>query len=240
MENKDLYSNGDDCKELAKILKTNIRGEISFSWNVYGAVMGGSYNCIPNNHYDVYPNYDVYLNHYVYLNNKKELVNFYYKFNKDAFLRIGVGDNSLSSKSIGHKLAVLSDFYRVLFKMFGDPTVFYTTKNDDQDYLHFQWSFNKYKDSDIEKFKNGTIFDDDEIKDLIIIGESQEQNIGYQLNNTTKRLISNQLGLPFELLELVNENINDFIEYRQIDLNSFNDDQPTATNEKDIKRFVKN
>ena len=215
MENNELYSNGEDCEELKEILRKEIKGKISFSWNVYESIMGGSYNCTPSN------------NRNGYLENEKELVDFYYKFKKDGFLRIGVGDTWSFNPSIGHKLAALSNFYIVLAKNFGEPTLFYTTKEDEDEYLNLQWSF-KYKDEDIQKFKNGTAFDGDEIEGLIIIGEQQEQTDGYQLRDTTKKLISNQLGLPFELLSLINENIEDFVKYKQIELNSFNDKQQTG------------
>lgn len=212
MNYNELYSNGDDCKELAQILNNEIKGKIAFSWNNYEQIMGGSYNCIPSNTYNGY------------LEEKKELVNFYYKFLKDSFLRIGVGNNSLSKKTVGHKLAALSDFYQVLSKKFGEPTLFYTEKNDDEEYLNFEWSF-KYKEESIEAFKNNTIFDDgDKIDNLIIIGDPQDKFNEY--TDLTKKLISNQLGLPIELLNLVNENIEDFIKYRQINLGTDNK-QPT-------------
>ncbi|MCI8777740.1 MAG: hypothetical protein HFI86_03025 [Bacilli bacterium] len=202
MNYNELYSNGDDCKELAQILNNEIKGKIAFSWNVYAQIMGGSYNCIPSNTYNGY------------LEEKKELVKFYYKFLKDGFLRIGVGNNPLSKKTVGHKLAALSDFYQVLSKNFGEPTLFYTEENDDEEYLNFEWAF-KYKKEVIEAFKNNTIFDDGgKVKDLIIIGEQPD------------KFISNQLGLPIELLNLVNENIEDFIKYRQINLGTDNK-QPT-------------
>lgn len=212
MNYNELYSNGDDCKELKHILNNEIKGKISFSWNVYGQIMGGSYNCIPSNTYNGY------------LEEKKELVNFYYKFLKDAFLRIGVGNNSLSKKTVGHKLAALSDFYQVLSKKFGEPTLFYTMENDDEEYLNFEWSF-KYKEESIEAFKNNTVFDDgDKVNNLIIIGDPQDKFNEY--TNLTKKLISNQLGLPIELLDLVDKNIEDFIKYKQINLGT-DDKQPT-------------
>lgn len=211
MSYNELYSNGDDYKELKHILNSEIKGKIAFSWNVYEQVMGGTYNCLLSND-------DTYLE---FSNREKEQINFYYKFLKDNFLRIGVGNNWVP-KTVGHKLAALSDFYQVLSKKFGEPTLFYTTENDEDEYLNFEWDF-KYKKETIKAFKNNTIFDGNEVKYLIII---EQQNILNEYNDLTKKLISNQLGLPFDLLNLVNENIEGFIKYRQINLGTDNK-QPT-------------
>ncbi len=203
MKYNELYSNGEDCKELARILEREIKGKISFSWNVFNQIMGGSYNCILSKD-------DSY---FEFLNREKEQVKFYYKFLKDGFFRIGVGNNSLCKKTVGHKLAALSDFYQVLSKWFGEPTLFYTLENDEEEYLNFEWNF-KYKKEVIEEFKNNTVFDyNDKVKDLIIIGEQQD------------KFISNQLGLPIELLDLVDKNIEDFVKYKQIDINATDEKQ---------------
>lgn len=205
MNYNELYSNGDDCKELAQILNNGIKGEITFSWNNYEQIMGGNYDCLLSNN-------NTYLE---FLNKEKEQVKFYYKFLKDGFLRIGVGNNPLSKKTVGHKLAALSDFYQVLSKNFGEPTLFYTEENDDEEYLNFEWAF-KYKKEVIEAFKNNTIFDDGgKVKDLIIIGEQPD------------KFISNQLGLPIELLGLVEKNIDDYIKYKKINLNNTDEKQST-------------
>lgn len=181
--------------------------------------MGGSYNCIQSD-----------INN-GYLEDKKELINFYYKFLKDGFLRIGVGNNSLSKKTVGHKLAALSDFYQVLSKKFGEPTLFYTMENDDEEYLNFEWVFVD-KEETIEAFKNNTFFDyNDKVKDLIIIEQQDKLN---EYKDLTKKLIPNQLELPFDLLSLVNENIEDFIKYKQINLDT-NEKQP-AEKTKVMKR----
>lgn len=205
MNYNELYSNGDDCKELKHILNNEIKGKISFSWNVYGQIMGGEYDCLLSND-------SIYLE---FLNKEKEQIKFYYKFLKDGVLIIGVGNNPLSKKTVGHKLAALSDFYQVLSKNFGEPTLFYTKENDDKEYLNFEWAF-KYKKEAIEAFKTNTIFDDGgKVKDLIIIGEQQD------------KFMSNQLGLPIELLGLVEENIDDYIKYKQIDVNNTDEKEPT-------------
>lgn len=205
MNYNELYSNGNDCKELAQILNNGIKGEITFSWNNYEQIMGGNYDCLLSNN-------NTYLE---FLNKEKEQVKFYYKFLKDGFLRIGVGNNPLSKKTVGHKLAALSDFYQVLSKNFGEPTLFYTEENDDEEYLNFEWAF-KYKKEVIEAFKNNTIFDDGgKVKDLIIIGEQPD------------KFISNQLGLPIELLGLVEKNIDDYIKYKKINLNNTDEKQST-------------
>ena len=61
--------------------------------------------------------------------------------------------------------------------------------------------------------KKGNYFDDVETDELIIIGEPKQKTDGYQLSDITKKIISKHVGLPFELLSLVDENIEDFIKY---------------------------
>ena len=132
---------------------------------------------------------------------------FYFKFNKDVFLRIHVGSHS-KDNSLGEKLAALSDFYEILSKEYGEATLFYTTKDDDEGLLGFEWDFVN-KDKVINKFKNDTYFDDAHIDKLIIIGENNQD-----LNDNTKRFISKSIGLPIELLPLINEDIDEFIKHK--------------------------
>lgn len=205
MSYNDLRSGDNDCKELAHIINSGIKGKIDFSWNVYGQIMGGRYNCLLSKD-DTSFEFEI---------KEREQIKFSYKFLKDGFLRIGVGNNPLSKKTVGHKLAALSDFYQVLSKNFGEPTLFYTMENDDEEYLYFEWVFIDKKET-IEEFKNNTFFDDGgKVKNLIIIGEQQD------------KFISNQLGLPIELLGLVEENIDDYIKYKQIDVNNTDEKEST-------------
>lgn len=193
---KELYSNGDDCLELARTLSKALKGKIKFYGSCRQEVISGVYYC---------QNWTEFNDYYEY---KKSAVHFWYKFCAGGFLRISVGE-SVYEKSTGEKLAVLSDFYEVLSREFGNPTLFYTTKDDDEKCLNLEWSFVN-KEETIQSFKNGTAFDDAEIDKLIIIGEIKSTVNGFRLNDTSKQIISQSIGLPFELISLVDENIEDY------------------------------
>ena len=75
------------------------------------------------------------------------------------------------------------------------------------------WSFIN-KEEDIQEFKNGTYFDDAEIERLIVIGESRTQINNFQLSDTTRKSVASQIGLPFELISLADEDIEEFIKYK--------------------------
>lgn len=197
---KELFSKAEDCFELAKYLSKELGWKMDFRGSVYNEVLSGTYTSLP---------FDAYNTFLEYTKNK---IIFDFKFCKDGFLRLSVGHN-INPQSVGHKLAALSDFYEILYKQFGKPTVFYTTKNDPEGALSLQWSFIN-KDEEVKNFKNGTYFDDAEIDKLILIDEPSPKKGDDRLNENTKELISKQIGLPFELLPLVEENIEDFIKYK--------------------------
>ncbi len=135
------------------------------------------------------------------------------KFCKENFLRIGIGSFCTNDNSVGEKLAALSSFYEVLREQYGEPTVFYTKKDDEKGTFILQWSFVN-KEEDIQKFRNGNYFDDAKVDELIVFGEPRTQMDIYQLNDTTKKWIAKQVGVPFELISLVDENIEDFVKYK--------------------------
>ena len=197
----ELYSNAEDCNKIAKILYSKLKRKIEFYGSTHQEVISGVYHCLPYNTYKSYGDY------------KKDELSFNYKFCENGFLRISIGD-VIYRKSIGHKLAVLSDFYEVLSEIYGLPTLFYTIKEDDENTLNLQWSFSR-KEEDIQDFKNGTAFDDAEIDELIVFGETKQQNGIYRVSDATRRMIAKQVGLPFELIYLVDENIEDFVKYKQ-------------------------
>ena len=116
-----------------------------------------------------------------------------------------------SDSSFGEKMAVLSDLYSALSKEYGEPTVFYTLKNDSESLLNLQWSFVNEKD-EIAKFKNGTYFDDAFIDTLVVFGE--KNNFKSNLSDRTRSVISSCIGLPFELLYLVDSDIENFIKHK--------------------------
>ena len=55
------------------------------------------------------------------------------------------------------------------------------------------------------------MFDDAETDELIIFGEQSSIN---ELSGKTKTYISNQIGLPIELIYLLDANVEDFIKYK--------------------------
>ena len=198
---EELFSNAQDCHQLAKILYNKLKNKIEFYGSTYQEVITGKYHCLP---YSSYKNYSEY---------KKDELSFSYKFLENGFLNIGIG-NCIDKASIGHKLAALSDLYEVLNELYGKPTLYYTIKDDDEYYINLQWSFIN-KEECIEEFKNGTPFDDGEIEELIIIDEPKTKSNIYQLSDITRQMISKQIGLPFELINLLDENIEDFVKYKK-------------------------
>ena len=140
---------------------------------------------------------------------------FYIRYCLDGYIdgafRISVG-NVTKNSTVGEKLAALSDFYLALVKTYGNPTAFYTTKEDVEKLFTLQWSFAN-KEEVITKFKNNTYFDDANIDKLIIIDEKTDDVINHNLKDETKQIISEQIGLPFELLPLINENLEDYLMY---------------------------
>lgn len=197
----EIYSNADDCLELARHLKKKMGNKIDFYGSLRQEVISGKYF----SHYrDPHSELD-----YLF----EEGLPFYYKFCKEGFLRIQIGSFWPHNNSVGEKLASLSSFYEVLSEQYGEPTVFYTTKDDEEGTLSLHWSFVN-KEEDIQKFKNGSYFDDAEVDELIVIGEPRTQTSSYQLSDTTRNLIAKQIGVPFELISLVDENIEDFVKYK--------------------------
>lgn len=190
----EIYSNANDCFNLAKYLKEKMGSKIDFYGSTHQEVIIGTY----------FSDYTA----------EQESLPFYFKFCKEGFLRIGIGSYHPHNNSVGEKLAALSNFYEVLNEQYGEPTVFYTIKNDQEKNLSLQWSFINKKE-DIQSFKDGEYFDDAEIDELIVIGEQTSPIGSYHLNDSTKKLIAKQVGVPFELITLVDENIKDFIKYKK-------------------------
>ncbi len=200
---KELRSNGVDCLELSVYLSQKLKNKIDFTNSVLSGIPEGKYRPIPEN----FHNGIEWLWQYG--------IPFYFKYCKDGFLRLGVGDSIYHETSMGEKLAALSDFYLALQEKFGEPTVFYTTKDDDEGLITLQWSFIN-KEEDIAKFKNNSMFDDADIDELIVIGEPIAKMPGYQLSAETKKIISHQVGLPFDLLSIVDENMAEYQKFKAL------------------------
>lgn len=195
----ELFSKAEDCSLLASRLNKKLGDKIDFYGSTYIEIPSGKYLSSYRR------------NNGEYMFNGQWLP-FYFKFSENEFLRISVGSNQCGS-SIGEKMAALSDFYSILSEEYGEPTVFYTTKDDDERLLSLQWAFIN-KEEEIEKFQSGTYFDDAEIDTLIILGKKKEKTEGYSLSDKTKEIISRQVGLPFELLCLVDEDIENFVKHK--------------------------
>ena len=197
---KELYSNKEDCFELAKKLKQRLGNKIEFYGSIHQEVISGKYYSFSLDKYTTFKDF------------RNDAVTFYLKFCKNGFLRIGVGDY-LGNGSLGHKLAVLSDFYEILKEEYGEPTVFYTTKNDDENMINFEWDFCN-KEEVVKSFNDGSIFEDAEINDLIII-DSKCSNYNGSLSESTRSFIEDTVGLPFSMINLIDEDLENYIKYKK-------------------------
>ena len=198
---QELYSKSEDCMMLFQLLKRHLGKQIDYYGTAYTELFSGNYF----SHYrESHRAVDYYFG---------EGIPFYYKFCKDGFLRIQVGNSIYHKTSMSEKLAALSDFYEVFSEVFGEPTAFFTTKEDEEELLSMHWSFVN-QEEDIQALKNGTFFDDAELDKVIIMGESKEKTDGYQFNDLTKKVLAKHIGLPFEMLPLVDENIEDFVQFK--------------------------
>lgn len=184
---KELYSNADDCYELTKMLRNKLNNKMHFIVAPYTEVVEGKYQCLDIKNYK---DYDEYM---------KDKVLFNYKYLKNGFLRITVGEEN-EELSLGHKLAVLSEFYKALKEEFGEPTLFYTIKEDNESTLNLQWSFDNKKE-DIKEFKNNKAFNDANVEKVILIDSYKNHN--------------NNIGLPYELSFLIKEDIDNYIKYKK-------------------------
>ena len=223
----EIFSNADDCCKLARKFKKQLGDKIDFYGSINTPIPSGKYLSLYRRSNGEYFSYNC------------NCLPFYFKFAENGFLRIGVGSHS-KDNSLGEKLAALSDFYEVLCEEYGEPTVFYTTKEDDEGLLTLQWSFIN-KEEEIAKFQNGTYFDDAEIDTLIVFGQKKDNIEGYSLSDTTKKIISRRVGLPFELLDLVDEDIENFVKHKTgkemtIPVGAKVDGYPVTSFEKKLER----
>ena len=223
----EYYSKAEDCYFLASKLKKKLGNKIDFYGSTNIEIPSGKYLSSYRR------------NNGEYMHNGHYLP-FYFKFSKQEFLRISVGSH-YSGSSLGEKLAALSDFYEVLSEEYGNPTIFYTTKDDDEGLLNLQWSFIN-KELEIAKFKADNYFDDAKIDTLIVFGESKENNSGYNIRN--KDIISKRIGLPYELLYLAANDIENYIKHKKgknivVATATKIDGIPVTSFEKKVKRKLK-
>ena len=193
----EIISKAEDCYKLARKLQDSLESKIDFYGVLYIDVLSGKY----------LSEYRKNNGEHIFEGNG---VPFFIKFSDGEFLRISIASNYQGSE-FGEKMAVLSDFYEVLSEEFGEPTVFYTTKDDTENKINLQWCFMN-KEEEIEKFKDNSYFDDAEVDKLVVIGDTNSK--GHISSSTMKKIISKQVGLPFELLNLSDEDTESFIKYK--------------------------
>ena len=124
-------------------------------------------------------------------------------------------------------MAALSDMYQVISEKYGEPTFFYTLKNDSSGSINLQWSFKNAK-ADIEALSEGVYFDDSEPDILIFLGENRE-NDPNKWSDRTKQIIARQVGLPYELIDLVDADADNFYRHKKgIDINMTTKDKDST------------
>ena len=189
---KEFYSKDDDCAVLAIRIRKNLGAQAHLYGDIHNHIGEGKF----------FSSYR--------LNNENTLIsdnylNFYYKTCKDGFLRIQVASNYKENSSLGERLACLSDFYEMLKKFYGEPTFFFTTDMDDA--LTMEWCFAD-KEEAIKCIKDGSYVDDSKITSYVIFNDGEMD--GLLFGDKTKKLISNQFGLPIELLPLIDKDIDNY------------------------------
>lgn len=187
----ELFSKADDCHKLAFIINNELKEKISFVGSTYQEVVTGTHSSFKVTDYKDFRNYEM------------DKLNFDYKFCENGFLRISISKRIYES-TLGHKLAALSDFYIAIKKHFGEPTLLYTIKDDDEETITMQWSFSQ-KEEDIRDFQNDTAFDDASIEHLVLFSENKSEE---------EKRIQDEIGLPIELSSLVTTNLNEYIYYK--------------------------
>lgn len=105
---------------------------------------------------------------------RENCIDFHIKYNRNVFLRIGTGEIHIR-KSYDEKLAALKEIGKVIIdtetitdKKIGQPLAFYRAVSDDSIVPTLEWAFRNQEEY-VEELKNGTIFDDATIENLIII-----------------------------------------------------------------------
>ena len=100
-------------------------------------------------------------------------LDFHIKYNRNYFLRLGIGEDSVG-KSYQEKINALKDIGKVVInlesmvdKKIGPPLAFYNAVSEDSVVPTLEWAFRNQAEY-IEELRNGTIFDDADIENLII------------------------------------------------------------------------
>lgn len=194
---REVYSNDKDSLEIVRELNGKLKDKIYYLNRVSPVI--GEYACLSYENYGNYRQWEL------------DKVSFYFKYCQ--VLRVGIG-NGLSPKTMGHKFAALSEFYQVLSEKFGEPTLFYTVCDDKDGTLNLQWSFQN-REEDIRTFQSGEAFDDAFVDTLIVMGTSYKNGTYYQLSSETRNTLAHKIGLPFDVISLVEPDyMDDFVKYK--------------------------
>lgn len=185
---EEIYSDGNDCLELCRYLRSKLKSKLCIYGSPSNPLVSGKYYEFTGN---------TNRGDYTTISNG---LRFYAKFNKEEFLRIGVGDAYSREVTFGEKLSGLADICSALSEKYGLPDVYYTTKDDDEGVLSLQWNF---KDLELthERMEYDCYFTDANIDKLIFIDNKQP---------IKHDKFHDFVGLPKEMYGLVLDNLDDF------------------------------
>ena len=132
-------------------------------------------------------------------------IDFSIDFSSGSFLRIGVSSLKNIETSIGERMAALSDFYTVLSKEYGEPKMFYITKDFlGYEHINLQWMFNKRDKKTDSTDLNEYLDDQEDIKSVIMLG-----------NNTySEKMATEKFLLPAKTLPLISMDLENYIMHR--------------------------
>ena len=140
--------------------------------------------------------------------NKKDegVIPFIIRYKKDNNLKIAIGylHNDKNNGTSPENMAALSELYTVIREMFGEPTLF-----EDSSYLiQLRWFFkdkDKVKQQYIERYQKKS--------GLLIIFDN---NINKESDNNkiVKQIMERKVGLPFGLIKLIDDEIEEYIKYK--------------------------
>ena len=139
-----------------------------------------------------------------YSSYEEQNILFQFSYQKKQYLNLLVGANK---NSFGEKLAVLSEFYGIFAKEFGGSSVFYVTKNG---FLNFYWdlTLNKSKMKEIED----NCYSNDNIIEFIFMGRTMFSFFDKEFKDN----FFEQYHLPIDLVNVLNQNFEEFLKYREM------------------------
>jgi len=146
-------------------------------------------------------------------------------FDEGDHLTITVAKHG-EGNSKGKRLAILSDLYEAFNKEFGEPSFFYSVKDDDRFGIE---RYDYSKDGYIEVVGHG--FEEtynlhwsfkDEIRDINEVIDKPNVEDFIMIHNPDKNafidaVMTHRTGLPSELSDLVEENHEEYVKYKKFD-----------------------